>query len=71
MQAGVRWKIVKWFELLGQANWVDYGGDIDSDTTFEVGGLFLFAKDRLGVGARYETGDSDTARAYFRFNFGR
>ena len=48
----------------------DYG-DAGDDTTFEVGGLFLFLKDRMGVGARYETGDADTARAYFRFNFGK
>ena len=71
VQAGFRWKIVKWFELLGQANWVDYGGDIESDTTFEAGGTFLFINDKIGVGARFETGDADTARAYFRWNFGR
>src|SRR5262245_19989397 len=71
VQAGVRWKLAKSFELLGQVNWVDYGGDVGDDTTFEVGGLFLFFKEKMGVGARYETGDADTARAYFRYNFGK
>jgi hypothetical protein len=70
LQGGVRWKINDWFELLGQVNWLNYG-DAGDDTTFEVGGLFLFLKGRMGVGARYETGDADTARAYFRFNFGK
>lgn len=70
LQAGFRWKIVKWFELLGQVNWVDYGGDVGDDTTVEVGGLFLFANDHFGAGARYETGDADTARVFARFSFG-
>lgn len=71
IQAGVRWKLVKWFELLGQVNWVDYGGDVGDDTQFEVGGLFTFANDHLGAGARYEIGDANTARAFFRFSFGK
>jgi hypothetical protein len=71
LQAGVRWKLAKWFELLGQVNWVDYGEEAGDDTTVEVGALFTFLDDRMGVGARYETGDADTARAFFRFNFGK
>ncbi len=71
VQAGFRWKLVKWFELLGQANWADYGGDVDSETTYEAGGTFLFFGDKMGVGAKYEMGDANTLRAYFRFNWGR
>lgn len=70
LQAGVRWKMATWFELSGQVNWLDYG-DAGDDTTVEFGALFSFINDRIGVGARYETGDADTARAYFRFNFGK
>jgi hypothetical protein len=70
LEAGVRWKIVKWFELRGQVNWLDYG-DAGDDTTVEFAGLFTFLNDRIGVGGSYETGDADTARAYFRFNFGK
>ena len=72
VQAGVRWKIIKWFELKVQANWVDYGGDIGDDTTGEVGALFTFAKDKIGFGAEWEGGgDADTTRAFFRWNFGK
>jgi len=71
LAAGVRWKVIDWLEVLGQVNWVDYGGDVGDDTTVEVGGLFLFADDRFGAGARYEIGDANTARVFFRFNFGK
>ena len=72
LQAGFRWKIIQWFELKAQANFVDYGGDVGDDTTGEVGALFCFLKDRIGVGAEWEGGgDADTARAFFRFNFGK
>ncbi len=71
-QAGVRWKIIRWFELKVQANWVDYGGDFSSDTTGEVGGLFCFFKDKLGVGVDWTGGgDADTSRVFLRWNFGR
>ena len=68
--AGIRWKLIKWFELKGQANWNDYDQG-DSDTLFEAGALFLFLNDRLGIGATYETGDADTMRGFVRFNFGK
>jgi len=72
IQGGVRWKIVRWFELKLQANWVNYGGDVGEDTTGEVGALFTFLKDRIGVGADWEGGgDSKTGRAFVRFNFGK
>ena len=70
VEGGIRWKIAKWFELRGQVNWLDYG-DAGDDTTVEVGALFTFINDRLGVGASYESGDADTARAFVRFNFGK
>ena len=70
LEGGIRWKIIKWFELRGQVNWLDYG-DAGDDTTVEVGALFSFINDRMGVGASYESGDNETARAYFRFNFGK
>jgi hypothetical protein len=71
VQGGFRWKIIKWFELRGQVNWVDYGGDLGDDTTGEVGALFTFINDRVGVGVDWETGDANTTRAFFRFNFGK
>lgn len=69
LEAGLRWKLIQWLELRGQVNWHDYG-DAGDDTTVEAGVLFTFLNDRIGVGASYETGDADTARAFFRFNFG-
>jgi hypothetical protein len=72
LQGGVRWKLIRWFELKLQANYSDYGGDVGSDTTGEVGALFVFFKDRMGVGADWAGGgDADTTRAFLRFNFGR
>lgn len=68
IQAGVRWRLIKWLELLGQVNWVDYGGDVGDDTSGEIGALFCFK--RIGIGANWETGDADTARAFVRFSFG-
>jgi len=67
VQAGVRWRLIKWLELLGQVNWVDYG-DAGDDTTGQIGALFTFK--RIGIGANWETGDADTARAFVRFSFG-
>jgi hypothetical protein len=68
LQAGVRWRLIKWLELLGQVNFVDYGSTGGDDTTVEIGALFMFK--RLGIGANWETGDADTARAFVRFTFG-
>lgn len=71
LEGGLRWKIVDMFEFRGQVNRPDYGGDVGSDTTVEVAGLFTFLKDRIGVGASYESGDADTARVFGRLNFGK
>jgi hypothetical protein len=71
LQAGVRWKVIKWLEVSGQANRADYGGDTGTDTTYGLGGLFTFLNDRMGVGAKWDTGDSSTTRVFFRFNFGK
>lgn len=68
IEAGIRWRLIKWFELSGQVNWVDYG-DAGDDTTVEAGILFYLG--RIGLGANWETGDADTMRAFFRFNFGK
>ncbi len=67
--AGVRWNVLKWLEVNGQGRWIDLdvGG---SDVLFRVGGMALILKGRLGFGANWETGDSDTVRAFARFNFG-
>ena len=71
-EGGLRWKLIRWFELKLQANYSDYGGDVGSDTTGEVGALFVFFKDRIGLGADWAGGgDADTTRAFVRFNFGR
>ena len=68
--AGVRWKIVKWFEINGEVAWADYSESGD-DTTGEVGVMFSFIGDRLGLGASYEIGDADLLRGYVRWSFGR
>jgi hypothetical protein len=69
VEGGVRWRLIKWFELNGKVSWVDYGGDAGNDTTGQVGVLFYLG--RIGIGANWETGDADTTRAFFRFNFGK
>jgi hypothetical protein len=69
--AGVRWKVIKWLELKGQVNWYDYDQSGD-DVSFNVGALFTFLGDKLGVGADYEVvDDADTLRGFVRWNFGR
>ena len=70
LQAGVRWKLLQWLEINGQANWADYG-DGGDEATGEAGVLGLFLNDRIGVGANFEVGDSDRVKAFLRFNFGR
>jgi hypothetical protein len=60
-----------WFELRGQVNWVDYGGDVGDETTGEVGALFTFINDRISIGVDRETGDNETTRAFFRFDSGK
>ena len=46
----------------------DEAGD---DVTVEGEGVFFLLGNKLGVGAAYRTGDSDTLRAFARWNFGR
>jgi len=71
IDAGVRWKIVKWFELQGEVNWADFDESGD-DFGGKAGVLFSFLGDKLGVGASYEIfNNADQARAFFRWNFGR
>jgi hypothetical protein len=70
LSAGVRWKILKWLEVKGQANWADYS-DSGDEWQGEVGVLFSILNDRLGFGADYFLGEnSDTLRGYIRWSFG-
>ena len=81
VSAGVRWKILKWLEVKGQANWAD--SDLSDEWSGEVGILFSILNDRLGFGADYEYADvepsaqlansynTDTLRAYVRWSFGK
>ena len=67
----MRWKILKWLEVKGQANWANYS-DAGDEWSGEAGALFTILNDKLGFGANYELGENaDTLRAYIRWNFGR
>jgi hypothetical protein len=68
LAAGVRWMLGKNFELKGTASWADLD---DSDATFEAEGLFFLMQHRLGLGAAWELGNSDTAHLFARWNFGK
>jgi hypothetical protein len=70
LSGGVRWRLGEIFEVKGAVNWTDLdeGGD---DTTVEAEGLIWLLDDRLGLGLSYEVGDSDTARLFARWAFGR
>lgn len=68
--AGIRWMLGKRFELKGTASWVDLD-QAGSDTTFEAEGLIYFLENRLGIGASFDIGDTDTLRVFGRWNFGR
>lgn len=67
---GVRWNLLTWLELKGAVNYLDLdsGGD---DTSFEAEVLVALFKGKLGVGANYEVGDTDTFRVFGRFTFGK
>jgi hypothetical protein len=70
VSGGVRWNLLSWLELKGAINYLDLdsGGD---DTSFEAEALVAFFKGKLGVGANYEVGDTDTLRVFGRFTFGK
>lgn len=70
ISGGLRWMLGERFELKGTVTQIELD-QADSDTTFEAEGLFFLMENRLGLGASYETGDSDTLRAFARWNFGR
>jgi hypothetical protein len=71
VSAGVRWKILKWLEVKGQANWADYS-KASSQYSGDVGVLFSFLNDRLGFGADYQlVENNDSVRGYIRWSFGR
>ena len=66
LTGGVRWQLLKWFELNGFANYTDLDNS-SSDTSVEANVIFTIAF--LGLGAGYEVGDADVARVFIRFNF--
>ena len=68
VSGGLRWMLGQRFELKGTVTQIELD---ESDTTFEIEGLFFMMENRLGLGASFETGDSDTMRAFLRWNFGR
>jgi len=67
---GVRWRIIKMFEVDGFVNYVDFG-DLGDDTTGELRAILYVW--RIGIGASYEgAGDlADQYTAFVRFNFGK
>jgi hypothetical protein len=71
VSAGVRWKILKWLEVKGQANWSDYS-DAGDEWSGQAGVLFSLLNDRLGFGADYVlTENDDRLRGYVRWSFGK
>lgn len=67
--AGVRWRIIKWFELDGFIHWVDFG-EAGSTDSYEVRGIFDIW--RIGIGAAATLSDDDNRyNAFVRFNFGK
>jgi hypothetical protein len=71
ISGGVRWKILKWLEVKGQANWADYS-DAGDEWSGDIGVLFSILNDRLGFGVDYVLGEnSDALRGYLRWSFGR
>ena len=67
-RAGIRWRLIKFFELGGYAryqNQSDFGG---SETGYEAQALLYVW--RIGIGLGYQdVNDIETANAFFRFNF--
>jgi len=69
LTAGVRWRMVKPFELDGFAHWTDFN-DAGSQDSYEVRGMLYIW--RLAFGAAYETSsEADQYNAFVRFTFGR
>jgi len=69
LTAGVRWRLVKMFELDGFVHWTDYS-DAGSQDSYEVRAILDVW--RLGLGAAY-TYNTDVSQynAFVRFNFGK
>ena len=67
-RGGVRWRMIKWFELNGFVNYLNLD-DAGSDSGYEINALFYFGP--VGVGAGWASADVDTATVYFRWNFKR
>lgn len=66
---GVRWRLVKMFEIDGFAHWTDYN-DAGSQDSYEVRAIFDIW--RIGIGAAATVSDEDNRyNAFVRFNFGK
>ena len=65
---GVRWRIIKIFEINGFVDYVDLS-DRGSDTGWRANMLFNIGP--VGIGLGYQSMDADIASAYLRWNFGR
>ena len=64
---GIRWRLVKWFEINGFVNYTDL--DVATGgTSYEINAVFYLGPINLGLG--YKTNDVEIAAAYLRWNFG-
>jgi hypothetical protein len=64
---GVRWRIVKVFEINGFVDYVNLS-DRGSDTGWRANILFNIGP--VGIGLGYQSMEADIASAYLRWNFG-
>ena len=69
LTAGVRWRMVKMFELDGFAHWTDFG-DAGSQDSYEARAIIDIWRIGLGGAATFSSEDTQYS-AFLRFNFGR
>ena len=69
LTAGVRWRIVKMFELDGFAHWTDFG-DAGSTDSYEARAIIDIWRLGFGGAATFSSDDTEYS-AFVRFNFGR
>jgi hypothetical protein len=66
-RGGVRWRLIKLFEIGGWVRYQDIADD--TDTGYELNAIFNVW--RIGIGLGYEDiSDAETLNAFVRFNFG-
>ena len=63
---GVRWRIIKWFEINGFVDYIDLS-DGGNETGWRGNALFNIGPVSIGLG--YRSFDVDIATAYLRWNF--